>query len=82
MGGPGFGGGNGTPPAGVPTGLPSDRPTGGFGNRAGGFGGFGAFGEVTAMSGGRFTLTETVRAVRPRCRGQPDRQPDDHAPGP
>jgi hypothetical protein len=75
LGGPGFRSGNGTRPAGAPTGVPSDRPTGGFGNRAGGFGGFGAVGEVTAVSGGRLTLTETVRLFDGGTAGGPTASP-------
>jgi hypothetical protein len=55
--------------------VPYDRPTGGFGNRAGGFGGFGAVGEVTAVSGGRLTLTETVRLFDGGTAGGPTASP-------
>jgi len=63
-GGGGFGGPpagtGGSAPGGAPSGRPSGAPTGGF---RGGFGGFGATGEVTAVSAGSFTVTESFRAV-------------------
>ena len=59
------GGFNGTRPSGAPTGRPSNFASGAASGRfqgGRGFGGFGAVGEVTAVSSGSFTVSETRRA--------------------